>query len=233
LDLRGTVEELKNLGLTSYEAKCYVSLSRLGPSDARSVATDASIPNPSAYEALQRLASMGWIELVRKRPATYRARNPASVREMVSTRVNETFDALDELYNVAPAEEAELVYTLRGREKVLSKIYEMVTEAKVSIVLASPTMALVNGRILALLEQAIKRGVQVRVIGDEEAHKVIPSGAVLRTGSLVALDLLVDGNAALIALPDYSACGWLDSPQVATHFQQFLELMWNSSSNRS
>jgi len=34
----------------------------------------------------------------------------------------------------------------------------------------------------------------------------------------------------LIALPDYSAAGWIDSPAVASHFKQFLELMWNTSS---
>jgi hypothetical protein len=46
----------------------------------------------------------------------------------------------------------------------------------------------------------------------------------------VAVDLLVDGKAALISLPDYSACGWIDSPAVAEHFKQFLELLWSTSS---
>ncbi|MDG7005623.1 MAG: TrmB family transcriptional regulator, partial [Nitrososphaerota archaeon] len=71
--------ELRKLGLTSYEAKCYVFLVKLGPSDPRKVAAKASIPYPSAYEALKRLAQLGWVELVTRRPAVYRARDPGTI----------------------------------------------------------------------------------------------------------------------------------------------------------
>jgi sugar-specific transcriptional regulator TrmB len=229
MDPRALVDSLKRLGLTSYEAKCYVSLVGLGPSDPRKVAADASIPYPSAYEALRKLAADGWAEVVTDRPRRYRARKPARVRAMVDARVGEAFEELERMYNPRPAPEAELVYTIRGREKVLGKIYELVEGATESIVLVAPTVGLQDGRLLTLLEEAIARGVELRAVGDEEATGVLPPGAEIRTGSLVAVDLLVDGKAALISLPDYSACGWIDSPAVASHFSQFLELLWATS----
>lgn len=229
MDARAAVEELRKLGLTAYEAKCYVSLTRLGPSDPGRIAAEAGIPHTSAYEALRRLATAGWADLVRKRPATYRAKRPDTVKTMVVTRMEETFDALDRVYSSEPAEDAELVYTLRGREKVLAKIYEMISGGRESVVLVAPTMGLQDSRLLELLRGAVKRRLNVRAIGDGEARGILPAGVKLRTGNLVAVDLLVDDKTALIALPDYSACGWIDSPQVAQHFKQFLELLWTSS----
>jgi hypothetical protein len=149
---------------------------------------------------------------------------------MVSSRIEETFDSLKKVYSQEPVEEAELVFTLRGREKVLAKVYEMVRSAKESVVFVAPTIGLEDAKLLELLAEAIERGVGVKAIGDEGAPGLLPPGAEIRTGNLVAIDLLVDGKTAMIALPDYSACGWIDSPTVASHFRQFLELLWSTSS---
>lgn len=224
------VEELQDLGLTSYEARCYVSLASLGPSDPAKVADDADIPKPSAYTALRGLASKGWVDLVVRKPATYRAKKPAGIKSMVASKVDETFDAIEKIYSPQPAEEAELVYTLRGSERVLSKIYELLRGAKVRVILVAPTMALEYPKIMELLGDAARRGIRVRAICDEGAQGLLPPGVEIRTGNQVAFDLLVDDKTALIGLPDHSACGWIDSPAVASHFKQFLELLWNTSS---
>ena len=221
--------ELQGLGLTSYGAKCYISLVRLGPSEVWWVADDAGIPYPNAYGALAGLEKRGWAETVRNKPKTYRARKPHVVREMVQSKLEETFDVLERIYSEQPAEEAELVYTVRGRDKVLSKIYELLHGARKSVVLVSPTMGLEDGRMLELLEEAVKKGVEVRAVGDDGATGLLPPGVEIRTANLVAVDMLIDDVVALIALPDYSACGWIDSPQVAEHFKQFLELLWSTS----
>lgn len=230
MQLASVVDELKDLGLTTYEAKCYVSLARLGPSNVRTLASEAEVPYPSAYEALRTLSSKGWVELVKRRPAMYRARRPSAVREMVRTRLEETFESLDKVYSADPVEDAELVYTARGAEKVLSKIQELLAGARTRVMMVAPTMSLTDGKVLELLDRVRRRGVEVRFVGDDEALGLLPSGVELRTGNLVAVDLLVDDRVALISLPDFSACGWIESPQVAQHFKQFLELMWSTSS---
>ncbi len=223
------IQELQDIGLTSYEARCYVSLASLGPSDPAKVAADSNVPKPSAYTALKGLAAKGWADVVTKKPATYRAKKPGDIREVVIAKADEAFRALDRVYRTEPAQETELVYTLRGSERVMAKVYEMLRRARRSIILVAPSMSLEDGKMLELLGEGIERGVSVRVIGDEGASGVLPPGAEIRTGSLVAMDLLVDDEVALIALPDYSACGWIDSPAVASHFKQFLELLWATS----
>jgi sugar-specific transcriptional regulator TrmB len=229
VDARAVVDELRELGLTGYEAKCYVSLARIGPSDPRKVAEDADIPPPNAYESLRRLAGLGWVDLVRKRPATYKAKRPVTVKSMMVSKMADTFDSLEKVYNAEPAQEAELVYTTRGKDKVLAKLYEMIRLSKRSIMLVAPTMSLDDVTLLDAVHKAIRRKVRVRMIGDEGALDMLPTGVELRMSKLVAVDALSDDTLALIALPDYSACGWIDSPQVAQHFKQFLELMWSNS----
>lgn len=222
-------ENLRRLGLTGYEARCYVALVTMGPSHPRRVASEAGLPYPNAYEALRRLDQIGWVEMVRKRPATYRARKPSAVRQMVAARMEETFRALEAVYNSTPAKEAELVYTIRGSERVLSKVFELMDGARRSIILVSPAGALVSA-LVERLGAAALRGVRIRVISESRAG--LPEGIEFRGGRPVAVDLFVDETAVLISLPDYSACGWIESPQVAYQFGQFLELMWKSSRGR-
>jgi HTH-type transcriptional regulator, sugar sensing transcriptional regulator len=223
------VEQLKDFGLTSYEAKAYVALAGLGPSEPKRIAGDARIPYPSAYTALKTLESKGWVEQVVKRPVTYRAKKPANVKAMVSSRIEDTFKELQKIYRTEPTEEAELVYTLRGSDRVLGKVYEMLRGAVQSVVVVSPTMGLEDAKVMELLGEAVERGVKVRAICDDQAQGLLPPGVEIRMGNQVAFDLLVDDKVALIGLPDHSACGWIDSPAVASHFKQFLELLWSTS----
>jgi sugar-specific transcriptional regulator TrmB len=205
---------------------------KLGPSDPRKVASKASMPYPNAYEALRRLDDLGWVELVRRRPAVYRARDPNTILVEIESRLKETFASLDAMYRATPAEQAELVYTLRGKGKVLSKLVEMIRGAATSMMLVTPSVTLEESTpLLDEIRAAVSRGVKVRVITDEADSRFLPGGVEARTGNIVAFDLLVDDRTALIGLPDFSACGWAESSAVASHFMQFLELLWSASSS--
>jgi HTH-type transcriptional regulator, sugar sensing transcriptional regulator len=222
--------ELRKLGLTSYEARCYVFLVKLGPSDPRKVAARASMPYPSAYEALRRLGDLGWVELVTRRPVVYRARDPSTILGETEAKLRETFAALEAMYKATPADQAELVYTLRGKERVLSKLVEMIRGAKSSMMLVTPAETLEGSEtLLEEIRKAAARKVKVRIITDRADLDGLPSRAEARTGNIVAFDLLVDESTALIGLPDLSAAGWVESSAVAAHFMQFLELLWGAS----
>ncbi len=224
--------ELRKFGLTSYEARCYVFLVKLGPSDPRKVAAKASMPYPSAYEALRRLGDLGWVELVTRRPAVYRAREPATVLGDIQARLKETFASLEAMYKATPSDQAELVYTLRGKERVLSKLVEMIRGARSSMMLVTPAETLQgSGTLLEEIRKAASRGVKIRVMTDEKELGGLPANVEARTGSIVAFDLLVDDGTALIGLPDLSAAGWVESSAVASHFMQFLELLWGAGSS--
>ena len=72
------------------------------------------------------------------------------------------------MYRATPAEQAELVYTLRGRAKVLSKLVEMIRGAASSMMLVTPAETLDGSpALLEAVRSAVSRGVKVRVMTDE------------------------------------------------------------------
>lgn len=222
--------ELRKFGLTSYEAKCYVFLAKFGPSDPRRLATKASMPYPSAYDALKELRGLGWVELVTKRPVVYRARDPRTILGEIESRLKETFASLEAMYRATPTEEAELVYTLRGKERVISKLVEMIRGAESSVMLVTPAETLEGSvTLLEELAKASLRKVKIRVITDRSGLKGLAPRAQIRRRNVAAFDLLVDESTALIGLPDLTAAGWVESSAVAAHFMQFLELLWGAS----
>lgn len=230
MDITEITQQLQKYGLTKYESSCYITLTRLGHSEPRKIAEVGGIPYPNAYESLKRLEDRGWVERVRRRPATYRARRPVIVRDEMITEIMELFENLDKLYNATPSEEAELVFTIREKRKVISKISELLKNVTENVIAVGPLQSFVDTRLKEMLIDLARRGINVRVISSGEVVATMPKEVDCRIGNPVAFDLLIDDRIALIALPDLSACGWADSAAIAGHFLQFLELMWSNAS---
>lgn len=103
-------EELKGLGLSTYEAAAYASLLRLGTADASLVAQKASIPFGRVYDVLNNLVERGLLTLHEGRPKQYHAVQP---RVAMSLLLAQRKRDLDERY-------AELTRLASDLEKRLS-----------------------------------------------------------------------------------------------------------------
>ena len=90
---------------------------------------------------------------------------------------------------------------------MLSKLVEMIRGARSSIMLVTPAETLEESAPLleAIAGPRSHEGVKIRIMTDEADLKGLPEGVEARTGNIVAFDLLVDDNTALIGLPDLSA----------------------------
>jgi len=228
--LERLVDPLRRLGLTEYEARAYVSLAELGPSNPRDVAQRAKIPYPSAYDALKTLVSKGWAEAAASRPTIYTPRAPAVIGMETIAGLKETFEQLDKIYKDVSlrAPRAEIIYTVMGRDRVLRKMFEMLDRAEKAVTIVLPWNSALNSSVLRRLQDLERRKVEVRLMTDSrEARSSIRKARLRRP--VLAIDLLVDENEALIGLLDYSACGWVENRFIAAHFGEFLDLMWNSS----
>lgn len=224
------VDPLRRLGLTEYEARAYISLAELGPSSPRDVARRAGIPYPSAYDALKALVSKGWAERAASRPRIYSARPPQVIGKQTISGLKEAFAQLNKIYKDVSSRTSrvEIIYTVMGRDKVQSKIFEMLDRAEKSVTVVIPWNPESNRQIFHRLRDLERRSVQARLITDSKEAAALLRKVRLRE-PILAVDLLVDEREALIGLPDYSTCGWVDNPFVAAHFKEFLNLMWDSS----
>ena len=70
---------LKQLGLTTYEAKAYITLSSLIQATADEISDKSDIPRSKIYDVLKRLNSKDYIKIESGRPLTYHVNPPINV----------------------------------------------------------------------------------------------------------------------------------------------------------
>lgn len=225
--VEATLKVLQGLGLTEYEARTYTALVSLGSATPRDVASLAGIPYPSVYDALKTLSKEGWVEVALGRPRRYRARPPELMERNSVKMVKDAFTQLKELYKSAgrKTEKPEIIYTISGRKRVIEKIREMLSRAETEVILILPNYGELAPKISQALKSLIKKRVKIKLV--TESLGKIPEGLEVKFHKpVVAADILVDGREAMISMPDYSVCGWVENPIIAKHFKEFLELLW-------
>lgn len=216
---------LESIGLSSYEARGYVALVAHGYGSAETIAETAKIPRTSAYKVLQSLCSKGFAISARGRPTIFKPESPAKIKEKVIERLSESFDKLDLIHEILREKgEPQLVYTITGKARLLEKVGELLDRATESFIVATPSFYEIRERLTKKLENAIDRGVRVTII-TEPMQKVPEGSTVYWRKGLLATDIIADGERALLASPDLSACGFTDNAALAAHLESFLRIL--------
>lgn len=224
-EYRESAATLESLGLSTYEAKAYIALVAHGYGSAEDISETAQIPRTSAYKVLSSLCDKGYAISTRGRPMIFKPEPPEKVKTDVVKRVTPVFDRLQALHEVLMDKgEPQLVYTIQGKQRVLSKIAELLDTATRTFLIATPTLSEIRETISKRIEAALKREVHITVI--TEPTQRTPSGVdVVRKRGLIATDIIADGERALIASPDLNACGYTDNPYLAKHLENFITIL--------
>ncbi len=216
---------LGNIGLTNYESRAYVALILKSHGTAEEVAELAMIPRTSAYKALLTLKEKRFVEEMGGRPAIY---HPVPVEEIRTRTLNEmdaVFNKLNSVKGILSEKGTpELVYTINGKKKVLSKIGEMLESSKRTFMISSPKMQEIRAEHSDRFKEAVKRGVHVTII-TEPAVKVPEANEVFRRKELIATDVISDSTYAMIASENLDLCGFSDNPLIAAHLENFLHMV--------
>lgn len=216
---------LESIGLSSYEARGYIALVAHGHGSAEMVAETARIPRTSAYKVLQSLCTKGFAISTRGRPTIFKPEAPSKIKGKVIERLSESFDKLDMLHEILRDKgEPQLVYTIAGKVRVMEKIGELLDTATGSVTIATPTFYEIREKLSKRLENALGRGVHLTVV-TEQGQKVPEGITVFWRKGLLATDIIADGERALLAAPDLSACGFTDNAALAAHLDSFLQIL--------
>jgi sugar-specific transcriptional regulator TrmB len=218
-------EDLEATGLSSYESKAYVALVAMGFGTADEIAGLSRIPRTSSYKVLKSLEEKGFVHSTRGRPIVYRPEDPSVVYGRVKESLDETFAKLEFLHEIVRDKGSpQLIFTISGKTRVLEKIAELLDSADDSFIISTPVYADLRGTIQDRMKNAINRGVDVTLIV-EPGVRVAEGTNVVRAERLVATDVVSDGQMALIAAPDMSACGFSANPFLAQHLMRFLDII--------
>jgi sugar-specific transcriptional regulator TrmB len=235
-----SLEMLRKLGLNQYEAQAYLALSS-GASTAGELSEAANIPRARAYDVLQQLQNNGFVAIQASRPVRYSA---LPILEAVKTlkskrqkdlsdelkKIEELGGGLHERIRKMPTREKaaeEVVWTLKGRDAIYSKIASMVQKAKRHVIISSTKEGMDNKlKVHGMdLERAKQRGAEVVLVSDAQSPILEKAKFALIHQNQLPSRLVVADDEALVFIspndeePEEEVGLWMQSP----HFTQTLK----------
>ncbi len=239
------VRALQTLGLSEYAARTLVALTRIGGGSARDVSETSSVPRTRVYDAVDELSNRGFVRVQESHPQVFEPVDPECVRraffrEYVLRQVVAEW-GLRALQPPASGAGSDAIDVAAGVDEVRALI--LATIANVSERLTYVTVAGVPDEdVLAALDDAVTRGVTVRVVcaGDADAGSVrdsLPGATVFDVPSGTASPndryrlLLVDESVALVGTrfaveepsPEIGVLATRTSPDVTALLRQVVD----------
>jgi sugar-specific transcriptional regulator TrmB len=231
------VSQLKDVGMSGYEAKAYVALLQVGrPVNGYEVAKRSGVPRSTVYETLAKLVARGAAFEVRDGSnggSTLYLALPAdsllaTLRRQFDSHLSALSVSLPEV--VAPVE-ASLVYNISGRANVLERARGLIDSAMEDLFISIwPEEATT---LLDSMERATKRAVDVfvmsfgelgRDIGYTYEHRFSAKDVVLERTGVRLFVICPDRRSVLIggALAGEMWAVWSDDPAVVLVAAEFV-----------
>jgi len=213
MDEEETVEGLTRLGLTTYEARVFIALQKLGSGTARDVASVSEVPRSQVYGAAEGLEERGLVETRQSTPTVYRPADPDVARTRLLDQLAETgaeaFGYLEDVQGSAgDGERSEDIWLVHGTEAVVSRAAELVGEADERVVYGVDEPGMLEADVMDALRVAAERVPTVVVASADEAVREAVESPVgthavpddqnpeLRAGRV----LLVDADTILLSV---------------------------------
>ena len=178
---KSILDGLRNLGLSTYEAQAYLALIPYPDISATQLCNAASIPDSKIYFALEELQKKGLVVVSEGVPRHYRALHPKEALGKLKSIMTQEYEgqiekldklavALEPMYSRKEREDVELAYVVKGFENVLSRINEILRDAKREVVVFIPEIAIYD-KMQPQLVSTSRRGVRVKLAVSPKIRK--------------------------------------------------------------
>ncbi|PSP68437.1 TrmB family transcriptional regulator [Halobacteriales archaeon QH_8_67_27] len=185
-----TTTLLETFGLTGYEAKCFVALTRIGHGTARELADIADVPRPRVYDSVESLQERGLADVQDSQPRQFRAPEPRDAVETIRREYGERLDRLDRLLprlqSPEPRDERAGVWVVEGDDAVSDRLVGLADDATDELLLVVAVESLLTEELHRSLSAADERGVTITVgspspVVRETVGDLAPGATVLET----------------------------------------------------
>ena len=170
---------LMDIGLNAYEAAVYLSLLKMGVSEASTVYKDSKVPYGKIYSVLESLIGKGLVEVQASRPKKFRAVDPELSLDIVFERrkaeveremavLKGSIEEAKQALKAVPAQKRkdEIFWTTVITESEIQKFaVSIYGEVKKAVCIIPPFLGIpVVLHLLPEITKAIDRGVQIRLM---------------------------------------------------------------------
>lgn len=162
-------ELLQQLGLTEYDARCFVALTRLPQGTAKEVSEVSEVPRTRVYDAVSVLETKGLVETKHTSPRQFRAVPVDEAVETLRAEYESRVAALREALSgvgTATADETAVtheVWALSGDGGIAARCITMIEDADEEVMLVVTSEQTVDADLVEALAAAVDRGVSVVV----------------------------------------------------------------------
>ncbi|WP_226004916.1 TrmB family transcriptional regulator [Natrinema salinisoli] len=207
------VSALEGLGLTEYEARCFVALVRISTGTAKEISQVADIPRSRVYDTIERLDRKGLVSVQQTEPRQYKAVPVETacrrIREDYDSRINAAERSLGQLEE-PDSRDDEGMWAITQKEHVTERVVRFLEEAEETIHYLVPATEVVDRPILDGLQSAADRGVSVYIevpTGDdrEEFAAAVPDADVVVAPDLETTSTVHDEWPAQLLMADQEA----------------------------
>ena len=239
------ISDLKEFGLSEYEAKSYLALSIHGPLNASSIAEFSKIPQSKIYEVLKSLVSKSLAEYWNGKPLKYKAVAPLFALRKMLNQKKMKIENLKEKSNVLikeikPFKENGFgTWASKGKIACLEKAAEMISRAK-EFGFATTSHFSRYPSLDDAYMKALRKGIEIRMIGTtdlDEAKKARASWYLKQGAEIRILPLgiqttlgIVDNKEVCIRIDNNSLDSdvvWSNNPALVNIFKNYFEELWS------
>ena len=164
------IRSLQELGLSEYEAKCYLALLGEQSQTGYSVARASGVPRSKVYEVLEGMVARGIVIANYGEPTQYA---PLSPEELISLRRRETEQSIDSAEEglkqfAATSVNRDLIWDIKGRNEILDRLREVIGRTRRLLLLQ--LWAEDASELRKPLADAAERGVEIIIIAYDDPH---------------------------------------------------------------
>ncbi|QLD88718.1 TrmB family transcriptional regulator [Natronomonas salina] len=194
------VDSLMELGMTEYEARCFVALTQLSEGTAKEVSRIADVPQSRVYDIADELHQMGVVDVQESEPRKYRVlpvqRALERLQREYDAALETAADRLESLETRSTSPEG--VWEIADQRDILDRLQTHFEAASKEIFLLVAAEQLLDEAVLETLREASGRGVSIYVAvpnddTEETVLDAVPDAAVSVT-DLPLQSLAVEGR---------------------------------------
>lgn len=207
------VEALTKLGLTEYEAKCYVALARVPEGSAKEISQLAEVPRARVYDVVEKLHEQGLVDIQESEPRQFKAiprdRALDVLRQNYTAHVEAADAALEQL-ETAKSPEERGIWAVANAEHVTERVVALLEDAEdhVHFVVADESVleAAALDKLSTMSDDGLTAVVEVPTeeVG-ERVRETVPDATVLLSDDLQTQRQVVEKWPGQLLLVDEQA----------------------------
>jgi HTH-type transcriptional regulator, sugar sensing transcriptional regulator len=170
-----TIDSLKKLGLSTYEANVYLAMTYMISGTATEISSNSNVPRTKIYDVLKSLAIKEFVEIDRGRPLKYNIVPPSEVFRKYKQKILEEFEETELELNYAYESQLSKIpapiWLIHGPERIIKKETEIISRAKKTLSFRMGFLFEEEANILKeKFKKILKRGVEINILATEYCY---------------------------------------------------------------